>query len=93
MDEVSADRPKALPTRRPTVPRRTPLHVDVLDAKGLPCPPDDSGQNRQCKRKYTERSECAQGGADEDDAAGEPIMPSNLSKKLLRLVEEQQRER
>ncbi|KAL8445136.1 hypothetical protein Emed_005831 [Eimeria media] len=81
--------PKAEPRRRKGAQRQHPLYEEVLDSQGLPLPGDAIISNRNKKvRQAAEDAELVEGGLSTEGAS---MLPSRLGKKLLKLVEEQQR--
>ncbi|KAL8271056.1 hypothetical protein Esti_005041 [Eimeria stiedai] len=83
-------RPKAEPRRRKTAQRHHPLYEEVLDSQGLPLPGGAIIRTSRSKkvRQAAEDAQLVAGGLASEEAS---MLPSKLGKKLLRLVEEQQR--
>ncbi|CDJ50580.1 bystin, putative [Eimeria brunetti] len=83
--------PKAERRGRKCAFRHNPLHEDVLDAQGIPLPGDAIRAPRN--RKIREAVEDAEtlDATTREEAEEEAMLPPKLGKKLLKLVEEQQK--
>lgn len=85
-------RPKAERKRRKGANRHNPLHEDVLDAQGVPLPGGAINALRNKKtREAVEDAETVE-ATTREEAGEDGMLPPKLGKKLLKLVEEQQKE-
>lgn len=84
-------RPKPERRRRKGAPRHNPLYEDVLDARGIPLPGGAIDAPRNVKIKQAVEDAEAVENCTRDDQEQEGLLPPKLGKKLLKLVEEQQR--
>ncbi|CDJ29453.1 bystin, putative [Eimeria mitis] len=83
---------KAERRRRKGAPRHNPLHEDVLDAQGVPLPGGAINAPRNKKiREAVEDAETVEASTREE-AGEDTVLPAKLGKKLLKLVEEQQKD-
>ncbi|KEP61886.1 UNVERIFIED_CONTAM: bystin protein [Hammondia hammondi] len=85
-------RPKAQSEKRKVANRHNPLHVDILGQAGVHTP--ETARLFQRKGEVAKKSRL--NASAEDDFEGEDadgVVPRRLSKKILRLVEEQQHDR
>nr|AET50848.1 hypothetical protein [Eimeria tenella] len=83
--------PKPERRRRKDAPRHNPLYEDVLDARGIPLPGGAIDAPRNVKIKQAVEDAEAVENCTRDDQEQEGLLPPKLGKKLLKLVEEQQR--
>lgn len=90
---VSVFRPKAERRRRKGVNRHNPLYEDVLDAQGIPLPGGaiNAPRNRKIK-EAVEDAAAVEDATTREEAGEDGMLPPKLGKKLLKLVEEQQKE-
>ncbi|CDJ65418.1 bystin, putative [Eimeria necatrix] len=77
--------------RRKGAPRHNPLYEDVLDAQGIPLPGRAIDAPRNAKIKQAVEDAEAVEKCARDDQEQEGLLPPKLGKKLLKLVEEQQK--
>ncbi|CDI76100.1 bystin, putative [Eimeria acervulina] len=84
--------PKAERKRRKGANRHNPLHEDVLDAQGVPLPGGAINALRNKKtREAVEDAETVE-ATTREEAGEDGMLPPKLGKKLLKLVEEQQKD-
>lgn len=85
--------PKAERRRRKGVNRHNPLYEDVLDAQGIPLPGGaiNAPRNRKIK-EAVEDAAAVEDATTREEAGEDGMLPPKLGKKLLKLVEEQQKD-
>nr|CEL65726.1 TPA: bystin, putative [Neospora caninum Liverpool] len=85
-------RPKVQSEKRKVANRHNPLHVDILGQAGVHTPETAHVFQKKGKNaKESKLTDPADDGFEPDEADG--VVPQRLSKKILRLVEEQQHDR
>lgn len=83
--------PKAEPRRRRGAQRHNPLYEDVLDAQGVPLPGKGIAAARNRKTREAVEDADLVGMSTATEEVRETMLPSKLGRKLLKLVEEQQK--
>ncbi|KAF4643555.1 bystin protein [Toxoplasma gondii] len=83
--------PKVQSEKRKVANRHNPLHVDILGQAGVHTP--ETGLLFQKKGKAAKKSRLSRSADDDEGEDADGVVPRRLSKKILRLVEEQQHHR